>query len=229
MSRLPAGRSMIASAVLASMMAALTIFSLTGPARAAEPGYSAARLYNEANAYARAGKPGMAVLHYERAALLAPGDADIDANLGLVLRSQHLAVAPRSTVARMLSWPSPSTAALGGELGLLLLGGALLAAKRRMSNRTVRWVAGALGVLLLSLPVCQGMLLWPRLKDAVVIAHEAQVLESPVPMAAPLFTLPEAQTVSVLAGHDEFLLIRSPDDRSGWVSAASVARVVSRR
>ena len=229
MSRSLTGRSMVVSAVLASMMAALTIFSPIRPAHAAEPSYSAARLYNEANAYARAGKPGMAVLHYERAALLAPGDADIDANLGLVRRSQHLATAPRSKVARILSWPPPSTAALGGELGLLLLGAALLAATLRMSNRVVRWVAGTLGVLLLSLPVCQGMLLWPRLNDAVVIAHEAQVLESPVPMAAPLFTLPEAQTVSVLAGYDEFLLIRSPDDRSGWVSAASVARVVPAR
>jgi len=37
-----------------------------------EEGYSAAGLYNLANSYARAGQPGMAVLNYERARLLAP-------------------------------------------------------------------------------------------------------------------------------------------------------------
>ena len=34
------------------------------------PGYSAAGLYNLANYYARQGKPGMAVLNYERAPAL---------------------------------------------------------------------------------------------------------------------------------------------------------------
>ena len=33
-------------------------------------GYSAAGLYNLGNSYARAGKPGMAILNYERASLL---------------------------------------------------------------------------------------------------------------------------------------------------------------
>ncbi len=47
----------------------------------APAGYSAAALYNLANAYARAGKPGLAVLNYERAKLLDPQDPDIDANL----------------------------------------------------------------------------------------------------------------------------------------------------
>ena len=38
------------------------------------------------NSYARAGKPGLAVLNYERAALLAPDDPDINANLDLRAR-----------------------------------------------------------------------------------------------------------------------------------------------
>src|ERR1039458_6525015 len=35
--------------------------------QAHSPGYSAATLYNLANAYARSGKPGFAILNYERA------------------------------------------------------------------------------------------------------------------------------------------------------------------
>src|SRR3982074_279247 len=45
----------------------------------AQPGYSAPALYNLANAYARAGKPGLAVLNYERAKLLDPSDPDVAA------------------------------------------------------------------------------------------------------------------------------------------------------
>ena len=55
-----------------------------------EPGYSADGLYNLANSYARAGKPGLAVLNYERADLLKPNDPDIEANLRYVLGPLHL-------------------------------------------------------------------------------------------------------------------------------------------
>ena len=55
-----------------------------------QPRYSADGLYNLANSYARAGKPGLAVLNYERAALLAPYDPDIAANLEYVRTSAHV-------------------------------------------------------------------------------------------------------------------------------------------
>ena len=55
--------------------------SVAVPPAPAQAGYSAATLYNYANAFARAGKPGFAVLNYERARLLDPSDPDIDANL----------------------------------------------------------------------------------------------------------------------------------------------------
>src|ERR1700679_140544 len=64
------------------------------PSKAAPPRYSADGLYNLANSYARAGKPGVAVLNYERAALLAPDDPDIDANLEYVRASAHVPSEP---------------------------------------------------------------------------------------------------------------------------------------
>jgi hypothetical protein len=44
-------------------------------------GYSASALYNKANALARTGNVGPAILSYERARLLAPSDPDIADNL----------------------------------------------------------------------------------------------------------------------------------------------------
>ena len=46
--------------------------------------YSAPALYDLGNFYARAGRPAMAVLNYERARILAPTDPDIQANLSQV-------------------------------------------------------------------------------------------------------------------------------------------------
>jgi hypothetical protein len=62
----------------------------------AQPGYSAPALYNLANAYARQGKPGLAVLNYKRAKLLDPNDPDIDANLRQVRQSAGLPPESRS-------------------------------------------------------------------------------------------------------------------------------------
>jgi hypothetical protein len=68
----------------------------TEKATATSSGYSAAALFNQANAYARAGKPGLAVLNYERAQLLAPNDADIAANLHFVRAKAGLPDARRT-------------------------------------------------------------------------------------------------------------------------------------
>src|SRR5579859_6411322 len=98
-------------------MLAMLILGLVlsvGQALAAQPSsppYSADGLYNLANSYARAGKPGLAVLNYERAALLAPGDADINANLEYVRASAHIPAEPRSRFTRIVQAVRPAQAA----------------------------------------------------------------------------------------------------------------------
>lgn len=77
------------------LIVALSVFGYASRAAPAQPaqapaGYSAATLYNLANAYARAGKPGFAVLNYERAKLLDPNDPDIEANLNHVREASGL-------------------------------------------------------------------------------------------------------------------------------------------
>ena len=72
--------------------------------------YSADGLYNLANSYARAGKPGLAVLYYERAALLAPDDPDIRANLENVRAAAHVPAEPRKRFTRIAGAVSPALA-----------------------------------------------------------------------------------------------------------------------
>src|SRR5580692_3330165 len=90
-------------------------------------GYSAPSLYNLANSFARAGKPGLAVLNYERARLLDPKDPDIDANLRRVRESSGLPTEPVRVLDRLARIFSPSIVSLTCVLGLLIAGVSMLA------------------------------------------------------------------------------------------------------
>lgn len=194
--------------------------------QAPQPRYSADGLYNLANSYARAGKPGLAVLNYERAALLAPNDADIRANLEFVRASAHVPPEPRGRLARIALAASPAEAAWIGVLGIALVGAGLLA---RRTVRRFRWIGACsslLGVALITVTVSNATLLWPRMREAVVLINQTPARVSPVPMGDTAFVLPEAETVTITAEHEDFLLIRSRAGLSGWVARANIGAVV---
>ena len=198
----------------------------SGPATSSRSRYSANGLYNLANSYARAGKPGLAVLNYERAALLAPNDPDIAANLGYVRTSAHIATEPQSRFARIGQGMSPASAAWLAIVGILLIGAAVLG--RRMTSRS-RWVTAPallLGTAAIALTASNAMSLWPHLHEAVVLTNQAPALVSPVPMADTAFVLPEAETVTMTAKHDDYILVRTHAGLSGWVARASLEAVV---
>jgi hypothetical protein len=210
-------------------LALLGSASHAAPASAsASAGYSAPALYNLANAYARAGKPGLAVLNYERARLLEPNDPDIDANLRQVRAASGLPPESRGRFERIAGFASPRLVAWVGILGLVLAGAAALARLRYQTHRRKLLAATLLGVALLGLSGANGFALWPVMHEAV-ITHAAPVRVSPVPIEEPLFVLPEASIVSMSAEHDGFVLIRASSGRTGWVPAADLVSVVPKR
>jgi hypothetical protein len=216
---------------LTAFIIGLMLVGCQAQARSAQAGYSAADLYNAANAYARAGKPGMAVLHYERARLLAPNDPDIEANLRLVREPLRLPSESRNALARAVTLASPTTIAWIGVIGLLIVGVSLLAGQihrrhRLGRHRVMRRAATVVGMSMIGLTVVNGMVLWPRLHEAVVIARNTAVRVSPAPMGDPLFILPEAETVKMKAEHEGFVLVESRSGRTGWAARASLAPVV---
>ena len=200
--------------------------SLSQPAPSSPPRYSANTLYNLANSYARAGKPGLAVLNYERAALLASNDPDITANLDYVRTSAHVATEPRTRFARIARVISPNSAAWLGVLGIVLAGTALLAKKLTPRFRWLRASAQVIGVVAITLTATNAMLLWPHLHEAVVLTNQTPALVSPVPMADTAFVLPEAETVIMTAKHEDYILVRTHGGLSGWVSRANLGAVV---
>jgi tetratricopeptide (TPR) repeat protein len=217
------------AATIAAPIVALAL--LGGQSRAQEPadaGYSAAGLYNVANSYARAGKPGMAVLNYERAALLAPNDADIQANLNYVRSSLHLAPQASSRVSQVVRLASPSSVAWIGVLGVIVLGASLLSTKFSRRLRALRFAGIVLGIAALSFTSCNALVQWPKIREAVVIVEQTPIRVSPVPMGDALLQLTEAESVTVIAEHEDFVLVRTATGRSGWAARADVADVVPR-
>jgi hypothetical protein len=198
-------------------------------AEPAQAGYSAAGLYNLANAYARQGKPGMAVLNYERASLLSPNDPDIDANVSYVRASSHVPAPPRSTFDRVVRIASPFALSWIGVIGLVIVGVSALAAQLSSRRRWMRRLGMLFGIAMISLTVANGVALWPILHEGVVISAATPVRVSPVPMGDSLFVLNEADTVKITAEHEGFWLVQSRAGRTGWVSRSNVAPVVPRK
>ena len=216
-------------ALMGSPMHANPVQAEPVQAEPAPVGYSAAGLYNLANAYARQGKPGMAVLNYERASLLSPNDPDIDANVSYVRASSHVPAPPRSTFDRVARIASPFALSWIGVIGLVIVGVSALAAQRSSRHRWMRRFGMLFGIAMISLTVANGIALWPILHEGVVIAAATPVRVSPVPMGDSLFVLNEADTVRITAEHEGFWLVQTRAGRTGWVSHSNVAPVVPRK
>ncbi len=192
-------------------------------------GYSAAALYNLANAYARSGKPGFAVLNYERARLLDANDPDIDANLRHVRETSGVPPLVRSRFERLTAMAGPEILAWAGVLGLLIGGVCALARRRYPRHRGKLIACAAVGFSVLGFSIASAMVQWPVMREAVLIVHSAPVRVSPVPIGDALFELPEATIVTTSAEHDGFILVRTAQGRTGWVPGANLAAIVPKR
>jgi hypothetical protein len=179
----------------------------------AAPGYSAAALYNQGNACARAGKTGQAILNYERAQLLAPNDSDIAANLHFVRAKAGL----RDLQVSCLNWAPPDTIAWIGSFGVLIAGAGFL-----LKRRTVTFA----GALLVTAAIGNAITLWPKMSEAVVMIHEVPAFASPVVGGDTLFKLHEGENVTVRAEQKDFSLVQNSTGRSGWVGRADISFVV---
>jgi len=188
--------------------------------------YSADALYNLANSYARAGKPGLAVLNYERAALLAPSDPDIRANLDYVRATAQVPTDPPTRFTRFAQAANPTAAAWLGVIGLALLGTSVLASKATQRFRALWATSALLGAFQIALAISNALLLRPRMHEAVVLINQTPARVSPVLMGDTAFVLREAETVTVTAQHEDFVLIRTHTGRTGWVSRANVGAVI---
>ncbi len=199
-------------------------------------GYSASLCFNLANAEAKAGHPGLAILNYERARYLAPGDAEIDHNLQLARQQAGLK-------SNSLRWWQVALRSLSlntwlaiVDVWLALIALAVLAHVfvRRLEPGPRRAALGKVvkTVLFVAIPCFLftsyiALLAAPLRIEGVVVSKQAVLRLSPFDSAERIGTLPEGELVTVEQQHDRYLRIEARDGRYGWTTRPTLEPVIA--
>jgi tetratricopeptide (TPR) repeat protein len=192
--------------------------------------------YNLGNAYFKAGRLGFAILSYERALRLMPGDEDVRANLSFAgeLVSGGLEPPPLPLaigwVVDLYRMASPGVLAQVLSLSFLIGGCAvtLLLLDRWPSFRTATLVAlaGSGVVALLA-----GVSLVAKLRaesnrvEAVVVTENAYVRSGPGESSPRLAEIHEGLKVRILGEREGFLQVSLANGLTGWVPREQVERI----
>jgi hypothetical protein len=188
--------------------------------------------YNLGNAYYRQEDMGRAILNYERAARLAPRDADIRANLQLAreqvvdqITADDSALNQLTVFAR--SWLTLNEMAVAAVVIWFLLAACWLVYRRR---RTAVWrgLVVLTGVLLLGGIFSLGTRLYldTTRPVAIVVVAETAVTSSPNAESPAQFNLHSGTAVHILEQRPQWTNITLPGDQlQGWVPRGVVTAV----
>jgi len=193
---------------------------------------SAALYYNLGNAYMKDGRPGPAVLNYERARRLAPADVDVRTNLAFALEGQQLAPAesPWWKLALPLAERAGSGALAAAAVALYALVLAALAVRllwpaARTPATRAALVAAAL-LLFAGANLGYRVAVYDLAEDAVVTAAgETPVRFEPSDDGTAHFTVVEGTLLHVLETRDGWLQVARGDGRRGWIPADACTRL----
>jgi tetratricopeptide (TPR) repeat protein len=181
-------------------------------------GFSAPVLFDLGNAQLRLGRPARAILDYERALVLAPRSAAIEANLAAARQRAGLAptvVGPWLAAARYFSVDTYAGAAL---VAVWALCGALVLLSL---NGTARRFARPL-ILAAAVTLCvsadAAVLCWSDLYRAVVVQGPAILHLAPATSAAASGSLHEGEVVWLQDRYAGFVFVRTAAGHTGWVS-----------
>jgi tetratricopeptide (TPR) repeat protein len=193
-----------------------------------EIGISAELLGNLADSYAAAGQIGLAVLNYERALLLAPGNADLRTSLAQLRKDAGLF--------RAKSLPEQLAELLGADQWLLISGTAFVLLALTVlvvgviGRKRCPW-ARRLNFLFLTatlLPLPPALLRYQAWQNGVVTAPDARLLISPFAEAEAVGSVKTGSIIRPLhKEHGGYLLVRDENGRSGWIAQTSFQRIAN--
>jgi tetratricopeptide (TPR) repeat protein len=204
-------------------------------------GYSAPLCFDLANAEAQAGHTGAALLNYERARYLAPGDRDIDHNLQHARKMAGLE--PNAYRWWQVALLSVNWSVWLGIMGVCLLlifiaivGTSYAPALARASKIPLRLLKNIFrGILFGGIPFCLLMGYVElstigfndRLQGVIVASKAATLRLSPFDSADSIGTIPEGELVTVEDKHNDYLRIEARDHHFGWVRQKDIEPVIA--
>ena len=197
---------------------------------------SAALHFNLGNALYKMNRIGPAILEFERAARLAPGDGDVEANLSFLRAliadkpSTARTASTEAFLAQLLAFTTADQDALVLTALWLLMGslwgGWILLAPGRMRRAMLWGIAVSLPPVLL-VSGALGIKMWRSadLVEGVVLAERVDVRSGPGEDHMSLFAIHEGLKVRVRSEQGVWSWISLEDGLNGWVPNASFERI----
>lgn len=190
--------------------------------------------YNTGNAYYRLNKIGLAVLHYEKAAHLEPGNKEINDNLVLAKSKVQDNMQETNPIFFVAWWNalnhavSVNTWAILTLIVFLAVLSLIYFARTKKENfsNAGRWISLNVVMLLLC-----GSMTWISYNEfahpgkAVVISTNAVFLQSPQSSGKIIGSLPEGLVIEVLGKQGGFYNVQLQNGKSGWIAATDIGTV----
>jgi hypothetical protein len=201
--------------------------------------HDSALFYNLGNAYYLQGDTGRAILNYERAAQLAPRDADIKANLALARQQagDPFATSPSGPLGILTAiterWLNINEAAILALALWFVVGAAFIALRVAQPGRlrdALRYgaLAGLFLVLLIGLSLGARVYVERTQPQGIVIAPTVALSSEPGEQYATGYKLTGGTAVNVLETRNSWARLAAPDDSiEGWIPSDSVETVAS--
>lgn len=187
--------------------------------------------FNLGNAQYRAGQVGRAVLNYERARQLSPGDPDVLANLRFAEEKAGVTEvneSPKPVIRFVRSIAASRTPAqwsryeIGGVWTTMLLIAAAVWRPRWRTGLVMLAVIAGLGLVTATAMVIYRGVVPPA---AVVLVPKAEARFAPLADATVHFQLGEGTKVAVREDRGQWVLVERADEQQGWVRAETIERV----
>lgn len=178
--------------------------------------HSAEQLASLAEHHAAAGETGLAVLHYERALLLAPGRTELRAGLRQLRQDKGLL--------REVPLPERLAGLLGADQWLLLSGvafallGLITLAVGLLGRKRLPWACRLNATLLVAalLPLPAAWLRYQHWQDGVALT-EANLLLSPFAGAESVGTIKAGELLRPEKKHGGYVLVQAERGGRGWL------------
>lgn len=195
-----------------------------------DEGYLSGNLYyNLGNAYFKLGAKGLAVLNYERARRLIPGDADLKANLNYVLSGVQEGVSDwKYEFLKFLTGMAPvdqlavyASIWFFGLAILIVLGILKPAPFRNLIEGELRkwWTGIVIGcaIIFYIFGSLAALTFWDQSREQAVAVKAGAVRFEPSKAATLYYNLAEGSRVLVLEEKEDWLKIKRVDGKRGWV------------
>ena len=187
-------------------------------------GFSAPVLFDLGNAWLRLGKPGRAILQYERALVLAPGNALIESNLAAAQQRAGITSTPAGPWLAAARYFSIDTYAWAALVGIWVLCVALVLLCVRGSVRRLARPLVLVAAVTLCVSADATVLCWSDLYRAVVLSAATMRL-APASSAAASGSVREGEVVWIQKRYAAFTLVRTADGHAGWMSNEEIGPV----